>query len=298
MSGRACRARPRTEPKRLDDLDRIALVNAQRFAAQGIAIKHHLTTVHPASQVRQALRATRHMPAYLDAMIWVRLMRGFASALLLLCTFAARSADAQDGASGQEIYRYVGANGRVVYTNNREQIPEAERSKAKVDLHRTSLNTEIGTELAQRLAQEHAALADSPYCQSALAAAKRGMLVEAWDDFAPLIVCGGALLLLFLFSPAALRRFGAPAWAKTLSMAIPILGIGGLLLFVMDGSSKSLRALKQQAEPCMHESFTRLSGAPNAAALQSRLVGSLKQQIGALDKVRREHATQLTRGAQ
>jgi hypothetical protein len=231
-------------------------------------------------------------------------MRGIASVLwlLLLCTCVVRSVHAQDGAqdgrSGQDIYRYVGKNGRVVYTNAAEQIPEAQRSKAKVDLHRTSLNTEVGNELAQHLAEEHAELSKSPYCQSALAAAKRDLLTQAWDDYRPLIAGAGLILLLFLFSPAALRRFGAPAWASTLSMAIPIIGIGGLLLFVMEGSSKSLSALKHQAEPCMQETFTRLSGAPNAQVLQSRLVGSLKHEIATLEKIARDGKEQVSRAVQ
>jgi hypothetical protein len=225
-------------------------------------------------------------------------MRGIAAALVFSCAIGmVTSVCAQDGA-GETMYRYRGTGGRVVYTNNAEQVPENQRPKAKVDLSRRSLNTEIGTELQERLAAQHDALIKTPYCREALAAANRDLLTQAWNDFRPLCVAAGAILFLFLVSPAALRRFGAPQWAKTLTMAIPILGVGGLLLFVFDGSSHALHSLKQQAAPCMHETFTRLSGQPNAQALQTQLIGTLQQHIAGLEKLGREGKEQLTRAVQ
>jgi hypothetical protein len=218
------------------------------------------------------------------------MMRGIGPALLFGCMFVASAARGDDG-----MYRYVGKNGRVVFTNMKEQVPLEQRPQATVDLSHRSLNTEIGNELQQRLAAEHAELTKTPYCKHLVASANANMFERAWDDFAPLIVCCGAVLLLFLFSPAALRRFGAPAWAKTLGMAIPILGVSGLVMFLIASSNKALTSLKEQAAPCMQESFTRLSGAQNAQELQTKLVAGLKQEVEKLESIAHEGSVSVKR---
>lgn len=182
-------------------------------------------------------------------------------------------------AQAQDFYRYVARNGRAVYTNIVEQVPLEQREHAKLDLSHISLNTEIGAELNRRFAEQHAELSASSYCRMLFDAAAQGPLRRAWEEFAPLIVCGGLLLAFLLFTPSALRRFGAPVWAKTLMMAIPSLAVGGLITFTMMQTNKALAELKRRVKPCAGETFAALAREPDALVQRSRLVSELQRQI-------------------
>jgi hypothetical protein len=207
-------------------------------------------------------------------------------ALLVLAHVLSHGAEAraQDADSGQSIYRYVNKNGRVVYTNIVEQVPVAQRERGKMDLSRITLNTEVGTEIDRHLAEEHAALTKSPYCRQLREAANVGLIERLWQDFAPLITCGGILFALLLFTPAALRRFGAPEWAKVLMMAIPSLALAGLVMFSMSYTNNTIVQLKARARPCAAETFAKLSGAQNPLLEHVQLVDQLKQQIAKIEQ--------------
>ena len=211
----------------------------------------------------------------------LRLLRVLAVAIAVVVVSA--RAQAEDGDPGQTIYRYRNAQGRIVYTNAVEQVPVTERAKAKLDLRRIPLNTEVGNELEQRLEEEHARLTQSPYCQELRKAASIGYLARLWDEFAPLIVCGGLLLAFLVFTPSALRRFGAPAWARVLCMAIPSLAIAGLMMFSMNYTNKAIAQLKEQAKPCIAETFAGLGAQKDALFQRMKLVETLKQQIATID---------------
>ena len=183
-------------------------------------------------------------------------------------------------------YRYVGRNGRPVYTNIAEQVPVEQREQGRLDLSQIELNTEIGRELDRRFEEEHAALTESDYCANLKRAVDRGVLEQAWQDFGPLLACGGLLLAFLLFTPAALRRFGAPVWAKTLMMAVPALAVGGLLTFTMSHTNKTIAGLKQKVRPCATETFSALKSAPNPILQHARLIEQLKRDIAAIDTAR------------
>jgi hypothetical protein len=182
----------------------------------------------------------------------------------------------------QDFHRYIGRDGRAVYTNIAEQVPLEQRERSKLDLSRISLNTEIGAELNHRFAEQHAELSASSYCQTLFAAAGQNPLRHAWEEFAPLIVCGGLLLAFLLFTPSALRRFGAPVWAKTLMMAIPSLAVGGLITFTMTQTNKQLSELKQRVKPCASETFDGLAHEPDPLVQRSRLVSQLQREVAAV----------------
>jgi hypothetical protein len=194
---------------------------------------------------------------------------------------AAASANAPNPAP-QTLYRYVNRQGRVVYTNIEEQVPLEQRARGKLDLSRIELNTEIGTELDRRLQEQHAALSQSSYCKQLRSAASEGFWSQLWNDFAPLLICGGLLLGFLLYTPRALRRFGAPVWAKTLMMAIPSLAIAGAVTFSMTHTNKTILELKRQVEPCAEETFARLKTEPQALLKHAQLVEHLKRQVGKL----------------
>ncbi|HMI94835.1 MAG TPA: hypothetical protein VK509_25855 [Polyangiales bacterium] len=179
----------------------------------------------------------------------------------------------------QTIYRYRNARGRVVYTNSAEQIPVQERERAKVDLSHIELNSELGTELNRRLEQRYARLTGSPRCEQLRKDASLGFVERLWEDFGPLVVCGGLLLLFVLFTPIALRRFGGPVWARTLMMAIPALAVAGLVTFSMRETGRALSELKQQAAPCEPGGFASLGGVPNAVMRRAALVRQLQNLV-------------------
>lgn len=176
----------------------------------------------------------------------------------------------------QTIYRYRNKAGREVFTNSAEQIPEQQRERAKVDLSHITLNTELGNEMNKRLEQRYEKLVTSPRCERLREDASLGFLERLWEDYAPLVVCGGVLLLFILFTPSALRRFGGPIWARTLMMAIPALAIGGLVTFSMRETALALGQLRQKAAPCDPGQFASLQSAPDAVLRRAALVRQLQ----------------------
>ncbi|MGD8863021.1 MAG: hypothetical protein PVI30_23610 [Myxococcales bacterium] len=180
---------------------------------------------------------------------------------------------------GQEIYLYRDRDGRQVYTNIVEQVPLEQREEARVDLSHISLNTELGNEISRQLQVKHAALVDSDYCRELREAAEAGFWATLWHEFAPLVICGGVLLLFLLFTPSAMKRFGAPVWAKTLTMAIPFLALSGLAMFGMTHTNRAVTEFKRQAEPCTEQGLQRAVGdSENPVKAQARLVHRLRDQ--------------------
>jgi hypothetical protein len=206
-------------------------------------------------------------------------MRRLWIASLPLCAVLLVSANAY----AEDFYKYRGREGRMVYTNITEQVPVDQREQGKLDLSRIPLNSELGAELDRRFEQEHAELRESSYCQALLAEAGEDLLKRIWEDYAPLVVCGGVLLAFLLFTPFALRRYGAPVWAKTLMMAIPSLAIGGLVSFTMMHTNRTISQLKERVKPCTAETFDRLRAEPDALAKRSQLIEQLKREMGLLD---------------
>jgi hypothetical protein len=202
---------------------------------------------------------------------------------LLLCAVLFGPGQAQ----ADELYRYVGRDGRMVYTNIGEQVPIEQRASARLDLSHIPLNSEVGAELDRRFEQEHEQLRASSYCETLRAAAGDGFLPRLWHDFGPLVLCGGVLLGFLLFTPTALRRFGAPVWAKTLMMAIPSLAVGGLVAYTMTQTNRTLVELKERVKPCAADTFAQLRAEPGALAKRSALVEQLKREIAAVESAYR-----------
>jgi hypothetical protein len=200
-------------------------------------------------------------------------------AITLVFAVRAQEAESRTPGGGASVYRYKGATGRTVYTNVEEQVPLEQRPTARVDLERVSLNTEVGNELSRRLQAEHAALIQTPYCTQLRQAADTSFIARLWAEFAPLVVTALALLLLLAISPIALRRFGAEAWSKALSMAIPTAFAMGLLVFSIEKTHNSMQAVKTKARACTEQSFAALSGRPDANVEHARLVAELKREI-------------------
>ncbi|MFI5306952.1 MAG: hypothetical protein ACHQ53_06360 [Polyangiales bacterium] len=215
-----------------------------------------------------------------------RQTQALASWLVVLVAFwsTALVVRAQSDDKGEHFYRYVNAAGHVVYTNILEQVPLEQRPKALVSLRKVELNTETGNALRQNIDEQYAALQGSSYCQNLRAAADTGFIDKLWSDDKPEIACGGAVLLLLLLSPVALRRFGAPAGARVLTLALPALGLAALTVFAMTSTNDAIVALKERVKPCLNETFAKLGAEKDALTKQTQLVDQLKKQIEALQQ--------------
>jgi hypothetical protein len=200
-------------------------------------------------------------------------------AITLVSDVRAQQGRSANPGAGDSVYRYKGASGRTVYTNLHEQVPLEQRGRARVELERVSLNTELGNEITRRRQAEHAALIQTPYCARLRQVAEASFVTRLWADFAPLLLAALVLLLLLAISPVALRRLGAAAWSRALSMAIPAVFAVGLLVFSMDQTHKSMQAVKTKATACSEQSFAALSGRPDADAEHARMVAELKREI-------------------
>ena len=155
-------------------------------------------------------------------------------------------------------------------------------------LSRVSLNTEIGKDLDRRLNEEYSRLAEQPACQQLRAAADRNLLQIAWQEHGPLLVCGGAILLLVLFTPSMVRRVGGPAWSKTIGMAVPILAVVGIFAYTTMRSNQVMARFKQQAEPCQAETWNALAQNDHGLIERYKLLQGMRAQQSALVQIAAE----------
>lgn len=182
----------------------------------------------------------------------------------------------------EQFYKYRDANGREVYTNIVEQIPVEDREAAKLDLSQVPLNSELGTEISERLQTAHGKIVDSAYCRDLRAHGKQRALKQIWDDHAPLIICLGLLVLLFCASPVMIRKVGGPSWARVLTMAVPALTIAGIMMWSMRSSNQAVvkfrHAMKAEGA-CSGDAFEGMSGKAGALAKQFELLRGLTTQM-------------------
>ena len=188
-----------------------------------------------------------------------------------------------DRASAEVIYRFRNQKGRTVYTNIQDEVPEDQLQGAAMDLSSIPLNSEIGTEIDQRLEQEHERLVESDYCDEALSQAEAGPFELLWERYSIIVVFGGLLLLLFLVTPFVLRRVDAPRWARTLSSTIPMVAFLGLLSFTTVTANKTMSTARRKATPCKKSTWNELKTARNPIGQHAQLIRDLQKQIRALE---------------
>lgn len=193
-----------------------------------------------------------------------------------------------DDADGQTIYRYSDAQGRIVYTNVVEQVPLEQRKAGALDLSHVSLHSELGNDIARQLREEHKRLTGSQYCGDLKRAAGASFWRRMWDDYAPLIVCGALLVGFLLVTPFALRRIEAPVWARTLTMAIPMLALAGLVTFTMRTTSKIVVDLNARVRPCVMATWGHLAEPeePYSLGAHAQRIADLKREIDRAEGMR------------
>jgi hypothetical protein len=186
------------------------------------------------------------------------------------------------------LYRYRTADGRTKFTNLRDSVPAGQRAGAEVDLSRVSLNSQLGRDLDRRLNEEYARLAEQPACQQLRAAADRNLLEVVWREHGPIVVCGGAILLLVLGTPYMVRRVGGPAWSRTLGMAVPILAFVGISAYAVVRSSQALSKFKLAAAPCEAETWNALAQQDHGLIERYKLLQGMRAEQAALEQIAQE----------
>lgn len=176
--------------------------------------------------------------------------------------WAAGPARAED--RSQEIYVYVGEQGRPVFVNGRSRVPAAFRARARrVDLSKVSLNTALGRELERAVTEERTRLE-----RAARADAEGGAgswLARLWQDHDYLVVTAGFMLLLLVLSPWIARRVGLGRWGRLLLHVLPLLVALGLMGYAAHRTGqvfRQLRGARQERAAALEELQRALHGAP------------------------------------
>lgn len=189
----------------------------------------------------------------------------------------------------QAIYEYVGPQGRRVYVNGIDRVPERYRKRSReVDLSHISLNEELAEDLKEAVDQQLGLLWRSDYCVTARDLAARPWWAVMWSRHSHLIAIGGVLLLFLLMSPFLVRSIGAPRWTKMLMVLLPLLAVMALGSTVAISTSRALGRVREAANPCRPEQFAEVGDTPAGQAQRVHLVQHLRQQIASAGRLRSE----------
>jgi hypothetical protein len=184
------------------------------------------------------------------------------------------------------LYRYKSRAGRAVFTNLLDQVPPDQRPGAAVDLAHVSLNSELGAELDQRLKSRFEALRESSVCRGARSEAQEPWWKRAATEHRSALTFAAALLVFLLLTPTMSRRFGGAAWARALSLAIPVLGLGGIISFMIVQAGHS--ATKFAPESCDEAAWASAGKGDQPIVQRLKLVSALDNQIKVLEQVHAE----------
>ena len=182
------------------------------------------------------------------------------------------------------MYRYVAQGGRTVFTNLATTVPADQRELSRIDLRHVPLNSLLAKDLDRELQRRYQDLQKSGTCERLRAATEAPWWQRAWDEHRPIVLCGGALLLLLALTPwMAAKGWGAP-WARVLWTAIPLLGFVGTTATLLQKSSASMARMQTSLKQCEPGAFQ------NAGSLPQRfsLVQSLEAEKQALAQIERE----------
>jgi hypothetical protein len=193
------------------------------------------------------------------------------------------------GATAEPVlYKYRGRNGRMTYTNLADSVPPTQRAASRIDLREVSINSKLGAELDQQLKTQYDSLRESKFCHGVQAALEAPFWQRAWKEQAPLVVCGGAILVFLLITPWMIGKVGGAPWARALSMALPVLAFTGLLAFVLLKSGNAMSQLRDRALPCAAGSWSAAGRADNGLVQHAQLVDALKNETKVLEQIHAE----------
>jgi len=192
---------------------------------------------------------------------------------------------ASSEATSNTIYRYTDKRGRARYTNIWDEIPDAYRESVEVvDLSNVTVNTEIGKEIDARLSEDFEKLVESDYCTKERARSEQSFLSRLWSEYRIVVIIAGVILLLIVLTPYALRRINAPDWSRTLTMAIQMLLLLGVVTYTTICSSRAAQDMKGKISSCDPNAWTRLNRGPNPITEHMILLKDLQNKIDMINR--------------
>lgn len=192
------------------------------------------------------------------------------------------------------IYSYVNEAGRTVYVSHEGLIPPGKRSSStKVDLSHVSLNEELGNELNEAAAKEHAALASTDLCAETQVAAEDDLVTHVIKTHPHWIGIGAVILLLLLTAPWVARHVGAGRWVRVLCLTLPLLLFLGVLTQTARTAHSTLAELRTTSDLCGEE---RLAEEPTTAGKLS-VVRELRSKLMRIQREREEKMERILREA-
>jgi hypothetical protein len=225
--------------------------------------------------------------------------------VLGLCVLSAQDGRAQPADPGGSLYGYTDQRGRESYVGSLDQVPEDRRHTLKVvgqgaahsvlarpalELSGRSSDPTTPEALASAAEDRRRAILASTSCAQASQWETMPWWRQLTDEYGHLLFIGGLVLALLLVTPAMMRVIGAPAWSRTLTLAIQALGFLGLMTHALLGTRhayQQLRVVNGSCQQAAQLSFKDEGGA--GAGLPSTRFGldpqALMQRIGALERL-------------
>ncbi len=160
-------------------------------------------------------------------------------------------------------YKYRNTQGRTVYVNDPQSVPQQYRDQIKpLDLSHISLNPQLANDLKAELDHEYDRLKkelaqkkahkDQPCREPGEAGetATASWFTLLWERYGALVLITGLLLLLFIFTPAITRRIDPGRWTRLLMVLLPLLGTVALMTYASIKTTMILQELRDEQPPC------------------------------------------------
>jgi hypothetical protein len=208
-----------------------------------------------------------------------------ATALLALATLTACDAPPILHDAPRPVYQYRTADGRLAFTDDPNAIPTAARDDAaEVDLSHVSLNEELGRDLEDAIAEEHARLAASDPCNEAREAASGGLVERMLDEHGTLLATSALVVLLIVTAPFIARRAPPGAWARFLLLVVPVVILLAIVVETMRQAQEELGLLRTTSELCDPEAFGRRTIAERISTVQNLEAVLARETGGPVDR--------------
>lgn len=205
-------------------------------------------------------------------------------------------------AENGKVYRYKSDRGRPAFTNmpdgltsaEKETLQELDMSRFEAvldlghdyDLSRVALKSELAKKIEKNLSSTFAELRGSDYCEPGALDTEPSLFATAWRDHGPLVFIAGALALLFLFTPFALTKLGAPQWSRVLLYSTKGMLVLGILAYVFHRTGASVDDSRERHELCDQSRWSELQKDPSSLPERADLIARFKQRVEAIQTMR------------
>jgi hypothetical protein len=208
---------------------------------------------------------------------------------------------AQPTGSGGSLYGYVDERGSENYVGSLDQVPADRRHTLKRVGQGTThsvlsrpdpklLRGAPDEDLVTAAEARRRAILDSPSCAQASEVDAIPWWRQLVETHGHLLFIGGLVLVLLLMTPAMMRLIGAPAWSRTLTLAIQALGFLGLMTHALVGTRHAYQQLREVNGSCQQAAQLSFVGEQGEGAGEPTTrfgldAQALMQRIGALERL-------------